>query len=107
MDREFEDVLGCNTVNRMYITPLGDVLVCPYVHVKIGNVYEQSLKEISEYGFSIKYFKNHSDLCLAGEDTEFIKKFMTREGQTIFNPSKAEDILQKSGAESTKRGWEE
>ena len=47
------------------------------------------------YGFSIKYFRNHSDLCLAGEDKEFINKFMTKAGQTIFNPSHAKDIFSK------------
>jgi len=92
-DKKYEQVLGCNTVNRLYITPLGDVLVCPYVHIKIGNVYKQSLKEIADYGFSIKHFRNHSDLCLAGEDKEFVSKYMCREGQTIFNPSLAEYIF--------------
>jgi len=53
------------------------------------------LKEIIDYGFSIKYFRNHSDLCLAGEDKEFIKKFMTRNGQTIFKPALAKDIFSK------------
>ncbi|MDP7038060.1 MAG: radical SAM protein [Myxococcota bacterium] len=92
-DKNYEQVLGCNTVNRLYITPLGDVLVCPYVHVKIGNVFEQSLKEISEYGFKIKHFKEHSPLCLAGENKEFITKYMSSEGQSIFNPSRAQDIF--------------
>ena len=55
----------------------------------------QTLKEIIDYGFKIKYFKEHSDLCLAGEDKEFINKFMTLEGQSIFNPAKAEDIFKK------------
>ena len=90
-----EKILGCTTVNRLYVTPLGDVLVCPYVHIKIGNILEQSLKEIVDYGFSIKYFWNHSDLCLAGENKEFIKKFMTRDGQSIFKPSHAKDIFEK------------
>lgn len=94
-DKNYEQVLGCNTVNRLYITPLGDVLVCPYVHIKIGNVYEQTLKEISEYGFRIKHFREYSPLCLAGEKTEFIKKFMSFEGQSIFNPALAKDIFTK------------
>ena len=34
------------TVNRTYITPLGEVLVCPYINISIGNIKEQSLKEI-------------------------------------------------------------
>ena len=92
-DRDHEKILGCTTVNRLYVTPIGDVLVCPYVHIKIGNIFKQSLKEIVDYGFSIKYFRNHSDLCLAGEDKEFIKKFMTKSGQTIFKPALAKDIF--------------
>jgi len=92
-DKNYENVLGCNTVNRLYITPLGDVLVCPYVHIKIGNIYKQSLKEISQFGFKIKYFNNHSDLCLAGEDRDFVGKFMTGEGQSIFNPALATEIF--------------
>lgn len=93
-DREHEAILGCNTVNRLYITPLGDVLVCPYVHIKIGNVYEQSLREISEFGFRIKYFREHSDLCLAGENREFITRFMSAPGQSIFHPADARTLFQ-------------
>ena len=86
-------MLGCNTVNRLYVTPIGDVLVCPYVHITIGNIYEKSLKEISEYGFSIKKFREYSSICLAGEDREFIQKYMQREQQSIFNPTPAEKIF--------------
>ena len=43
----------------------------------------------------IKYFREHSDLCLAGEDKSFINKFMTKEGQTIFKPAIAEEIFNK------------
>ena len=32
--------IRCTTVNRIYVTPIGDVLVCPYVHIKIGNIFE-------------------------------------------------------------------
>ena len=65
-DKERKQLLGCNAVNRLYITPKGDVLACPFLHVKLGNIYEQSLKEIVDYGFSIKYFSDYQDLCLAG-----------------------------------------
>ncbi|MBI1860419.1 MAG: radical SAM protein [Deltaproteobacteria bacterium] len=92
-DKNYENILGCNTVNRLYITPLGDVLVCPYVHIKIGNVFQQTLKEISEFGFKIKHFHDHSDLCLAGENKDFVKKFMSFEGQSIFHPADAKQIF--------------
>jgi MoaA/NifB/PqqE/SkfB family radical SAM enzyme len=94
-DKSNEKILGCTTVNRLYITPLGDVLVCPYVHIKIGNIIKDNLKDIVEKGFKIKYFNNHSSLCLAGEDVSFKNKFMTKPGQSIFNPSIAEEIFQK------------
>jgi len=92
-DKNYEKLLGCNCVNRTYVTPIGDVLVCPYVHIKIGNIYEQSLKEIIEYGFSVKYFRNHSKLCLGGEDKEFVNKYLRREGMSVFNPVHAKDIF--------------
>ena len=94
-DRNNEKILGCTTVNRLYITPLGDVLVCPFVHIKIGNILKQPLKEIVDFGFRIKYFKENSSLCLAGEDKNFISKFMTKEKQSIFNPALAQDIFSK------------
>ena len=101
-DKNYEAVLGCNTVNRMYITPIGDVLVCPYVHIKIGNVYEQSLEEIRDYGFKIKYFNEYSSLCLAGENTEFIQKYMSFKEQSIFNPAIAQEIFTEDDYVQTK-----
>jgi len=95
-NRDHEEILGCNTVNRLYITPLGDVLPCPYVHIKLGNVYEQSLKEITDYGFSIKYFGGHSDLCLAGEDKEFVGKFLQKAPTSIFKPLDAHKLFEEA-----------
>lgn len=92
-DRGMEKVLGCNTVNRMYITPLGDVLACPYVHIKIGNVFENSLKEIRDLGFSFNRFSDHSDLCLAGEDFSFVKSYMGRKGTSIFAPVDVRELI--------------
>ena len=99
-DQNHEKILGCTTVNRLYITPIGDVLVCPYVHIKIGNIFEQSLQEIVKFGFSIKHFSDHSDLCLAGEDKSFINKFMTKSGQSIFKPALAKEIFPKEDFKS-------
>jgi len=100
-DRNYEDILGCNTVNRMYITPIGDVLVCPYVHIKIGNVKEQSLRSIAENGFKFKPFREHSNLCLAGEDKDFVKTYLERDGTTIFNPLDANDIFPEDQIDRT------
>ena len=71
------------------------MLSCPYVHIKIGNVYENTLKEISEYGFSFKRFREYSSLCLAGEDQGFVKNFMSKKGTSIFKPVDASEIFPK------------
>ena len=94
-DKNHEKIIGCTTVNRIYITPIGDVLACPYVHIKIGNVFKQSLREITDYGFRIKHFKNHSDRCLAGENLDFIKNFNSTPGASIFKPVDADKIFPK------------
>lgn len=91
-DSKKEKLLGCNCVNRIYVTPKGDIFPCPFLHIKIGNIHEQSLKEILEYGFSIKYFKNYSNLCLVGEDREFRKKYMRQE-MSVFNPLNAREVF--------------
>lgn len=75
-DSKLEKIMGCTTVNRIYITSIGDVLACPYVHIKIGNVFKQTIKEITNYGFRIKHFRNYSEKCLAGEDLNFIKNLI-------------------------------
>ena len=93
-DKKCEELLGCNCVNRIYVTPKGDILPCPFLHIKIGNIYEQRLKDIVDYGFSIKPFKEFNNLCLAGEDREFQKKYLQRE-MSIFNPVHAKDIFKE------------
>jgi len=91
-NKDFESVLGCNTINRTYITPIGDVLVCPYIHIKIGNIFKNSLREIIDYGFSFDIFRDHSEFCLAGEDKEFVEKYMCFEGMSVFNPKDIKEI---------------
>ena len=61
----------------------------------VNEALQNNFKEIVDYGFRIKHFKNHSDLCLAGEDKEFISKFMTKSGQSIFKPAEASEIFSK------------
>ena len=59
------------------------------------NLIGDILKDISDYGFKIKHFRNYSEKCLAGEDLNFIKKFNSTPGKTIFNPVNANEIFSK------------
>jgi len=70
---------GCGTVDStIHITKYGDVLPCVFIHISIGNIFEESLEDIIKRGQSIKHFKNHSSLCLSGEDHNFIDNYMAK-----------------------------
>ncbi len=68
--------LGCLAVKRMVsITKYGDVMPCPYIHVSLGNFFEEPLKDIIERGMKIKYFGKYIDTCLIAEDRNFIDEY--------------------------------
>jgi MoaA/NifB/PqqE/SkfB family radical SAM enzyme len=70
---------GCGCVDStLHITQYGDVLPCVYVHISIGNIFEESLDDIIKRGQSITCFKKYSRLCLSGEDRTFINKYMAK-----------------------------
>lgn len=69
--------LGCIAVKRMVsITKYGDVMPCPYIHVSLGNFFQEPLKDIIERGMKIKFFGNHVDTCLIAEDRDFIQNYV-------------------------------
>lgn len=85
-------VYGCPAVNWFYVTPLGDILPCPYIHTKLGNIKEEPLENILKRGFSVKKFREYSEKCLAGEDMDFAKKYLDHEG-TILNPVPLDEMF--------------
>lgn len=65
--------LGCIAVKRMVsITKWGNIMPCPYIHVSLGNFFEEPLKDIIERGLRIKYFGQYNNTCLIAEDRTFI-----------------------------------
>ncbi len=80
-----ELVYGCPAVNLFYVNPLGDILPCPYIHTRLGNIKEESLKDIIERGFSIREFREYSRKCLVGEDVNFVRKYLNKD-MTILKP---------------------
>ncbi|MDP2922779.1 MAG: radical SAM protein [Candidatus Omnitrophota bacterium] len=71
--------LGCIAVKRMVsITKYGDVMPCPYIHISLGNFFEQPLKDIIERGLKIKFFGNYCDTCLIAEDRKFISDYVIK-----------------------------
>jgi MoaA/NifB/PqqE/SkfB family radical SAM enzyme len=87
------EICCCPTVNRAYINPKGDVMPCPFIHIKIGNIYEQSLREILDYGFSIKWFSENGKKCYSAEDREFTMKYLQKEEMSVMNPIPAREVF--------------
>lgn len=70
---------GCNCVNsNLHLTQYGDILPCGFIHISLGNIFEENLAGILKRGMSIKHFKEYNPLCLSGEDKHFINKYMTK-----------------------------
>lgn len=71
--------LGCLSVKRMVsVTKYGDVMPCPYIHVSLGNFFEEPLKDIIERGLKIKWFGKYVDTCLMAEDRKFINDYVVK-----------------------------
>lgn len=71
--------LGCIAVKRMVsITKYGDIMPCPYIHVSLGNFFEEPLRDIIERGLKIKYFGKYVDTCLIAEDRQFINDYVVK-----------------------------
>lgn len=69
----------CGCVNRnLHITRYGDVLPCVFIHIAIGNIFEESLADIINRGNHIKWFKEKNSLCLSGENKKFIREYMSK-----------------------------
>jgi MoaA/NifB/PqqE/SkfB family radical SAM enzyme len=70
---------GCGALRKCFhITQYGDVLICVFMHISVGNIFKDSLKTITDRGMKITYIKNFSPICLAGEDRDFISKYMSK-----------------------------
>jgi MoaA/NifB/PqqE/SkfB family radical SAM enzyme len=70
---------GCPAVKRsLFIIPSGDVLPCLFIHCSLGNIFEESLEVIHKRGLQVKDLSKFSSLCLAGEDLDFINKYLTK-----------------------------
>lgn len=68
----------CAVTNNLHLTKYGDILPCGFIHISIGNIFEESLEEILNRGLNIKWFGEYRPLCLAGEDREFIHNYMSK-----------------------------
>jgi len=70
---------GCPAMKEaIYITPYGDVLCCPFIHVSFGNLHQESLKDIVDRALKYPFLEAHAKQCLVAEDRVFIDKYLSK-----------------------------
>lgn len=63
---------GCPAViEQIYLTPYGDIMPCPFIHISMGNVHDRSLADIWRQAVSEKLHGGYDDKCWIGENREF------------------------------------
>ncbi|MEQ8191327.1 MAG: radical SAM protein [Candidatus Eremiobacterota bacterium] len=86
---------GCGSVKEiLYITPYGDVLPCPFIHISLGNVLNEPVKMIRERALKNKYFKSYYQTCLCATDKEFIKNCLSKTRGVSPLPIPAEEVFE-------------
>jgi len=64
---------GCGALKeKIYISPYGDILPCPFIHISFGNIFEEPLSRIWERGIRIRALAEYAPVCLAAEDEVFL-----------------------------------
>lgn len=70
---------GCGAVKEiLYLTPYGDVLACPFLHIALGNVFEEPVAVIRNRALQNPYFAVYHQKCLASTDEEFIERHLSK-----------------------------
>lgn len=65
---------GCQGgAESLYVTPFGDVLGCPYIHIRAGNVFEENLAVIRTR--AMRYF-HYQKKCMIAENAGFIREYV-------------------------------
>jgi MoaA/NifB/PqqE/SkfB family radical SAM enzyme len=70
---------GCGAAKEiLYVTPYGDVLPCPFLHISMGSAREESVAAIRARGCANPYFADYHQKCLVSTDKEFIDRHLSR-----------------------------
>jgi len=65
---------GCITVKGIVtVTSTGEITPCPYIDFSMGNLKQNTLKQILDRGMRNPWLGPHRPDCLIGEDPKFIK----------------------------------
>jgi MoaA/NifB/PqqE/SkfB family radical SAM enzyme len=70
---------GCPAAKEvLYLSPYGDVLICPFIHISFGNVTRESLETIRGRALSYAVFNEFHPRCLTAENMDFVGKIVDK-----------------------------
>lgn len=70
---------GCGAVKEiLYLTPYGDVLACPFLHISLGNIFDEPLATIRSRARSNRWFATYHQKCLASTDEAFLRDHLSK-----------------------------
>jgi MoaA/NifB/PqqE/SkfB family radical SAM enzyme len=70
---------GCPAaMEKVYITPYGDVLPCPFIHVSFGNIRTGRLQDIVAKMRQVPFLTGYPKICVAAEDPFFHREVLSK-----------------------------
>lgn len=85
---------GCGAAKEiLYLTPYGDVLACPFLHVSGGNVLEEPVDVIRQRMLASPWFARYHPRCLVSTDREFVDRVLSRTWGAAALPLAWEDVF--------------
>jgi len=83
---------GCGACKeKLYISPYGDVLPCPFIHISMGNILEEPLERIWHRAIEVPIFSNYPPICLAAEDGNFLSYINIAKKKNVQLPIRYDD----------------
>jgi MoaA/NifB/PqqE/SkfB family radical SAM enzyme len=85
---------GCGAATeKLYVSPFGDVIPCPYMHISFGNVRDTPVAEIRAKMLANPYLAGFHPRCLTAEDRGFIDQYLPTQPLKNAPLPKADDVF--------------
>ncbi len=70
---------GCGAAKEiLYLTPYGDVLACPFLHISFGNIFQDTIAAIRQCALVQPSLSAYHPRCLASTDRAFMEHTLQR-----------------------------
>jgi MoaA/NifB/PqqE/SkfB family radical SAM enzyme len=87
---------GCGAAKEiLYLTPHGDVLPCPFMHISFGNVLSEPVGLIRDRMLQNPYLGVYHQKCLVSTDRQFVDNYLSRTFSASSLPMPAKEAFRE------------